>query len=180
MNLLPFDAINRLERELPIYFENGKIRSKVDLDDIIEEMAELFMLSYLHGKDTVDPNYKPTLRTIIETVDDDVAGQTWRERMREHYENGGTIEDVVRIIETEAHRDANTAAYEAAKKAGCKTKTWHTMQDDKVRDTHVYLDGVTIPIDAEFYSFRGGSTMFPGQWGIPEEDINCRCWLTYK
>ena len=180
MDLLPFDAINRLENELPIYFEDGKIRSKVDLDDIIEDMFGVFLLSYMRGSNLTNPDHKPTLKQIIATIDDDVAGMTWRERMKEHFAEGGTIDDVKRIIETEAHRDANTAAYEAAKAKGCTTKTWHTMGDDRVRDTHVYLDGVTIPIDAEFYSFRGGSTMFPGQWGIPEEDVNCRCWLTYK
>ena len=39
MDLLPFDAINRLERTLPIYFENGKIRSQADYEDIIDEIA---------------------------------------------------------------------------------------------------------------------------------------------
>lgn len=180
MDLMPFDEINRLENELPVYFEDGKIRSKVDLDDIIDEMFEIFLLSYNNGVQAVNPDYKPTLTEIMETVDEKVGGKTWRERMREHYESGGTLADVTRIIETEAHRDANTAAYEAAKKAGCTTKTWHTMLDDKVRDSHRYLEGVTIPIDAEFYSAYGGHTMFPGQWGIADEDCNCRCWLTYS
>ena len=49
MDLLQFDAINRLESELPIYFENGVIRSKVDLDDIIEDMFGVFLLSYMRG-----------------------------------------------------------------------------------------------------------------------------------
>ena len=48
------------------------------------------------------------------------------------------------------------------------------------RDTHTYLDGVVAPIDGEFYSFMGGSTQYPGQWGIAEEDVNCLCWLTYR
>ena len=180
MDLLPFDAINRLESELPIYFENGVIRSKVDLDDIIEDMFGVFLLSYMRGNNLTNPDHKPTLKTIMQTIDDDVAGKTWRERMKEHFNDGGTIEDVKRIIETEAHRDANTAAYEAAKAKGCTLKTWNAVMDERTRDTHAYLNGVTIPIDAEFYSFRGGHTMFPGQWGIPEEDVNCRCWLTYK
>ena len=180
MDLMPFDAINRLESELPIYFENGVIRSKVDLDDIIEDMFGVFLLSYMRGSNLTNPDHKPTLKQIMATIDDDVAGMTWRERMKDHFAEGGTIEDVKRIIETEAHRDANTAAYEAAKAKGCTMKTWNAVMDERTRDTHAYLNGTTIPIDAEFYSFRGGSTMFPGQWGIPEEDVNCRCWLTYK
>lgn len=180
MDLMPFDAINKLESELPIYFENGKIRSKVDLDDIIEDMFGVFLLSYMRGNNLTNPDHKPTLKTVMQTIDDEVQGKTWRERMRDHFNEGGTIDDVKRIIETEAHRDANTAAYKAAKAAGCTMKTWNAVMDERTRDTHAYLNGVTIPIDAEFYSFRGGSTMFPGQWGIPEEDVNCRCWLTYK
>ena len=180
MDLMPFDAINKLESELPIYFENGKIRSKVDLDDIIEDMFGVFLLSYMRGNNLTNPDHKPTLKTVMQTIDDEVQGKTWRERMRDHFDEGGTIDDVKRIIETEAHRDANTAAYKAAKAAGCTMKTWNAVMDERTRDTHAYLNGVTIPIDAEFYSFRGGSTMFPGQWGIPEEDVNCRCWLTYK
>ena len=180
MDLMPFDAINKLESELPIYFENGKIRSKVDLNDIIEDMFGVFLLSYMRGNNLTNPDHKPTLKTVMQTIDDEVQGKTWRERMRDHFDEGGTIDDVKRIIETEAHRDANTAAYKAAKAAGCTMKTWNAVMDERTRDTHAYLNGVTIPIDAEFYSFRGGSTMFPGQWGIPEEDVNCRCWLTYK
>jgi hypothetical protein len=48
------------------------------------------------------------------------------------------------------------------------------------RDTHIYLNGVSAPIDGEFYSFKGGSTQFPGEWGIAEEDVNCLCWLTFE
>ena len=180
MDLMPFDEINRLEQQLPIYFENGKIRSRADYEDIIDDMFYLFLLSYHQGSEAVNPDYKPTLKEAIETIDDKVDGLTWRERMKKHFDDNGTIADVVRIIETEAHRDANTAAYETAKKSGKTMKTWHTMMDDRVREQHQWLEGVTIPIDAEFYADGGGHAMYPGAFGIPELDINCRCWLTYK
>lgn len=89
-------------------------------------------------------------------------------------------EAITRIAETEAHRIANQAAYETAKASGATEKTWHCMMLPTSRDTHIYLDGVTAPIDGEFYSFKGGSTQFPGQWGIAEEDVNCLCWLTFS
>ena len=94
--------------------------------------------------------------------------------------NGGTGEDIARIADTETHRIANQAAYETAKKAGATEKTWHCMMLPTSRDSHIYLDGVTAPIDGEFYSFKGGSTQFPGQWGIAEEDVNCLCWLSFS
>lgn len=89
-------------------------------------------------------------------------------------------EAITRIAETEMHRIANQSAYETAKASGATEKTWHCMMLPTSRDTHIYLDGVTAPIDGEFYSFKGGSTQFPGQWGIAEEDVNCLCWLTFN
>ena len=86
---------------------------------------------------------------------------------------------IIRILETEMHRDANEAALETARHAGAKSKTWITMMDDKVRDTHDYLLGVTVGIDDEFYTYDGSHAPAPGMFGVPEEDCNCRCELEF-
>lgn len=86
---------------------------------------------------------------------------------------------IIRILETEMHRDANEAALETARHAGAKTKTWQTMMDDKVRETHDYLLGVTVGIDDEFYTYDGSHAPAPGMFGVPEEDCNCRCELEF-
>ena len=184
MDLMPFDELNKFEAALPPRFENGRIKSELDFEDILDDMLDIFLLSYANGvvetNATLASAYEPTLDDVMRTVDKEVAGKTWRERMREIYDNGGTIADVVRIAETEAHRDSNAAAYETARTVGAKNKTWHTMMDDRVRDTHYWLEGVSAPIDGEFYNYKGESTMYPGEWGIAEEDVNCRCWVTYS
>ena len=100
--------------------------------------------------------------------------------VQEYYNNGGDVYDIARIAATEAHRDANAAAYDAAKAAGAKRKTWHCMMLPTSRDEHIWLDGVSAPIDGYFYSSIGERTQYPGQWGVPEQDINCLCWLTYE
>ena len=185
MDLVPFDELNRFEAALPQYFdENRRIKSREAYEDMLDEMLDIFLLSYANGVTATNldlsSDYAPTLDDVMRTVDKEVVGKTWRDRMREIYDSGGTVADVVRIAETEAHRDSNAAAYETAKAVGATTKTWHCMMLDTSRDTHIYLDGVNAPIDGEFYSFKGGSTQFPGQWGIAEEDVNCLCWLTFK
>ena len=185
MDLMPFDELNRFEAALPQYFdESGRIKSRKDYEDILDEMLDIFLLSYANGVAatnlSLSSNYEPTLDEVMQTVDEKVVGKTWRERMQEHFDNGGTLDDVVRIAETEAHRDANAGAYKAAIFGGATEKVWHTMMDDRVRDSHFWLEGVSAPIDGVFYNFEGASTMYPGQWGIAEEDINCRCWLTYQ
>lgn len=185
MDLMPFDELNRLEDMMSIYFdESGHIRSKEDLYDLIDDMLDLFLLAYAKGQtatnESLSSEVSAPLSEVMDTVDREIAGKTWRYRMNEYFENGGTQADIKRIIETETHRDANEGAYNTARKAGATTKEWHCMMLPTSRDTHIYLDGVTAPIDGEFYSFMGGSTQFPGQWGIAEEDVNCLCWLTYS
>ena len=82
------------------------------------------------------------------------------------------------IARTETSRVINQAKNEAMKQAeeqGVRsTKTWISEDDEKVREAHLELDGTTIAVDADFVS-SGGSAAGPGQFGIPEEDINCRC-----
>lgn len=183
-NVLPFDELNQLKASLPAHFENGKIKSKEDLDEILDMLEDLFLLAYANGveitNESLSSDYQPTIEDVMETVDKEVAGKTWRDRVKDYYSKGGTEGDIVRIAETESHRDSNEAAYKTAKASGAKTKTWHCMMLPTSRDTHIYLDGVNAPIDGEFYSFKGGSTQFPGQWGIAEEDVNCLCWLTFE
>lgn len=184
MDLLPFDEINRFEAGLNQYFnEEGRIKSRKAYEDLLDEMLDLFLLSYANGVENTNLSlssaYEPPYEQVMRTVDAEVVGKTWRERMEEYYDNG-TADDVIRIVETESHRDANAGAYDAAVAAGATEKVWHTMKDDKVRDTHYWLEGVAAPIDGVFYNYLGESTMYPGQWGIAEEDCGCRCWLTYR
>lgn len=181
---LPFDEINRFKETLSRHFENGVIRSAKDEEDIIDEMLDLFLLSVANGSASANFDLGADVhlgtKTAIDIVDREIAGKTWRDRVREYFENGGTEADIARIAETEAHRDANEGAFVTATKAGATTKTWHCMMLPTSRDSHIYLDGVSAPIDGEFYSINGGSTKFPGEWGIAEEDCNCLCVLSYE
>lgn len=189
-SILPFDELNNLTYTLKARFPSGKLVNadgnfvKSDLYDVIDMMLDLFLLAYAQGNSVTNANlssnWTPTVDDAMKIVDRKVAGKTWRERVEEHFVNGGSVDDLVRIAETEAHRDANTAALDTARKAGAKTKTWVTMGDEKVRDPHQYLDGVTIGIDDEFITYDGGHAKAPGLFGIPELDINCRCILTFK
>ncbi|MBO7205141.1 MAG: hypothetical protein J6V08_01840 [Candidatus Methanomethylophilaceae archaeon] len=193
MDVMPFDELNKFKAAIPIFFnEDGRIKSKADFDSLLDMLEDLFLLSYANGVELTNLSLgsaiEPTAEEVRETIDKKIQGKTWRDRMDGYFpktvsdsgQAAGTINEVIRIAETEAHRDSNAAAWSTAKKAGATQKIWHTMQDDRVRDSHYYLEGVAAPIDGEFYSFLGNSTQYPGQWGVAEEDVNCRCWLTYK
>lgn len=56
-------------------------------------------------------------------------------------------------------------------------KTWVTMMDEKVRDTHQYLEGMTVPLDDEFYTYDGDHAQAPGGFTAAQNNCGCRCQL---
>lgn len=87
-------------------------------------------------------------------------------------------EKLQRMIECEANRCFNSGVFEAGKGIKGLTKTWETMGDDRVRDTHWWLEGKTIPFDEKFVTFDGDSADAPEMFELAENNVNCRCWLS--
>ena len=184
MTILPFDEINRMKEEIPIFLnENGVIRSEEDENEFVEELEDLFLLCYASGvdgaNDDLGTGLAPSIDEVEATIYQKVAGKVWTERIREYLQSG-TIADIERVIDTEAHRITNEAAFDTARKGGARTKTWNCMFLPDSRDTHKVLDGVSAPIDGYFYTYLGNRTMFPGEFGVAEEDVNCQCILTFS
>ena len=85
------------------------------------------------------------------------------------------------IAQNEANTAYNHVDYITAKEEGKQYKTWITEGDERVRDAHVEVDMMTIPIDD--YFLVGGDTMrYPHDYlnSSPENLINCRCVCTYE
>lgn len=89
-------------------------------------------------------------------------------------------EKLQRMIECEANRCFNTGMVEAVKDTKGVMKTWETMGDERVRLSHDYLEGMTIPFDEEFVTIGGDSAKAPGMFGEADQDVNCRCWISVK
>jgi len=190
-SILPFDELNKFK--LTVRERYGTERLRKDdtegLYDIIDMMLDLFLLSYAMGNRVTNENlgadasgkaWTPTAQDAETVINRKIKDKTWRDRVREHFENGGTAEDLIRIAETESHRDANESAVQTATKAGAKTKTWTTMMDEKVRDQHSYLEGMTVSINEDFYTYDGDHASAPGLFALPENNINCRCELVFN
>ena len=126
------------------------------------------------GVDIV-PDMDEMQRSIEKRIDD----KDFRDRIRE-YAPQGDAEAIVRVIDTDSTRVFNEGIVNAARRSGATTKTWQTMRDDKVRDTHFFLEGVTVPIDAEFYTYDGDRAYAPGDFTLAENNVNCRCVLTVR
>lgn len=157
-------------------------------EDIIDELLDLYLLAYFEGsQDAARVLMYPTepdIDAAKEAIDRPIGGKTFRERVHDYLngdmgETTGTpAEAIARVAETDSVRIYNEAGLATAKKAGAKNKTWHTMEDNKVRDTHLYLQGQTVPIDAYFYT-DNDKALSPGQFNKAELNCGCRCWLTY-
>lgn len=111
-------------------------------------------------------------------------GKTYRQMANDiKDELEGDLAKAQRIVRTEAHRVRELAGLKsvqhAAKQGIVMTKTWNTVEDERVRVRHSKLNGVTLPHDGLF-RIDGYEAPAPGQFGAPEMDINCRCFLTYE
>jgi SPP1 gp7 family putative phage head morphogenesis protein len=84
------------------------------------------------------------------------------------------------IARTEAHRIQSAATADAQWKAKEKgadvVKQWDSSLDGRTRDTHRQLDGQIRELDEPF-EVAGKKAMYPGGFGDPAEDCNCRCTL---
>ena len=183
MTILPIDEINAMEDKLKVHFnDEGKIKSRQDAEDIIDELLDLFLLSYANGATATNTELGTAVMPPVDAVEAavyaPVAGETWRDRVMGYYETGGSMFDITRIAETDATRIYNQGAVDAVIANGLEgstSKRWRTMQDDRVRDTHDYLEGMVVPFGSRFYTYDGDSADYPGGFALPENNVNCRC-----
>lgn len=159
-------------------------------EDIIDELLDLYLLAYFEGsKDAgkelmidVEPSVADAEREINKPID----GKTFRERVRDYIsgdmgETTGTpAEAIARVADTDSIRIYNDAKLTTAIKNGATEKTWRTMEDSRVRDTHVVLDMVSAPINGMFYTYDGDKAPAPGQFEKASNNVGCRCWITVK
>lgn len=153
-------------------------------DDFLSMLIEAYLLGFGENDD-VD------LVKLNQTIYKEIDGKTVFDRVKTHVENED-VEALLVVLTTEWHRNYNQGAYDGAvthnnsiqiqpSKGGkpYTMKKWVTMRDERVRDTHEYLEGVTIPINEEFYTKDGDHALFPSDFENPSNNINCRCILEY-
>ena len=84
---------------------------------------------------------------------------------------------IARTESTKAINLASVQAYNTAMADGIKIrKEWLSARDDLVRETHQELDGQIVGVNELFtVPSTGDQSMSPSAFGVPSEDINCRC-----
>jgi len=105
-----------------------------------------------------------------------LAEQDYESELRHVFEIAGQSR-AERLSQTLVTDFTNFGGFEVAQQGGLTHKTWITMGDNEVRDSHAALAGVTVPLG---YSFPHG-----GRWpgyirSAPQDRIGCRCWLSFS
>ena len=83
-----------------------------------------------------------------------------------------------RTMVTCAQNAGRQAAYERGESKGISgIKQWVSAHDERVRKSHLELDGEQVPVDQKF----SNGLRYPGdRAGVPQEVYNCRCAMVYR
>ena len=126
-----------------------------------------------------------TLAKLINTTTMDAI----RKALADGYDQGETITQLAKRIEdyfegnkdrartvarTETIAANNAGAQDRYAKEGIKQKEWLSAPD--ARPSHLEANGQVVGINEDF-KVGDGYGPGPGQIGLPEEDINCRCQI---
>ena len=185
--LMPFDEINALKEELTFgqyVRDDGKVGYSQTREEIEDTIETILVLSYIYGtnaaNDMLGTDFTPDVAKMDASINKRIAGKTWRERVRDYVDNGGTVEDIVRVADTESHRDTNEGIYDTAVEGGAQYKTWETMMDNRVREAHEELQGQTVPLNDVFVTWDGHEARYPGDFDTAEQTAYCRCYLEVR
>lgn len=87
------------------------------------------------------------------------------------------------IARTEAHRIQEASAQDARERAisrGARVvKQWDATMDGATREAHRRLDGQIVEVHEPFV-YGTLTAMYPGDFGDPAQDCNCRCKATQR
>jgi hypothetical protein len=180
--LAAFDEINALTSIS--YKSAGEDVSQIK-DDILSFLVNAYELGIQSVSQMLDcPTLPVDVSQLQKVIYTKIDGKNFENRADEHFQNG----DLARLqilVESEFHRVYNSALNDGAKRfsnlyADQITKTWITVGDERVRDTHRYLEQATVPIDSEFYTYDNDHAPYPGAFTKAENNVGCRCIIEYR
>ena len=184
--ILAFDEINALILTSFSQSDSRNVRKRIR--QVCDDLLSLLILAYTQGAEAaagmLDPDLTPDTDKMYEAIYAVIDGRNFETRAAE-YVLTGDLSGLQRLSESEYHRVFNTAMADSAENYAAESgfaieKTWHTLLDDKVRETHNYLEGRTAALSEEYYTFDGDHGRFPGDFTKAENNVNCRCYLTYR
>lgn len=185
--LVGFDEINQM-------ISTSYRLAVTELDDvqdqvaqIIDDLLSMLILAYNAGMDATAQNFAADLSVDLDALEDalytSIDGKTFEQRVQE-YVLARDMAGLSVVAASEYHRLYNAGAYDGAQQfvrtqgLGI-TKRWITVRDDRVRETHRYLEGMSVDVDEEFYTSDGDHAPYPGAFRKAKNNVGCRCIVIY-
>lgn len=173
---LKFDEINTLEAMLSYGGFDKDYARQLFRDALADAYIEGFAAAeyMLQQEEEMDDEL------LFYALEKEYDGESIYTKFDDYYEQGDN-EKLKVLVDSEFHRVYSQGGLDMATNSGRSVyKTWETMQDDRVRETHDYLEGVRIPINEKFVTLDLDEADAPGGFTLPENNVNCRCWLSYS
>lgn len=198
LDLLQSESFDSISRYLTECYENGWIGTLYDLQG--QNIPLLFRINQKQVIAAIETNSKLSkklydkLGVDIDELKKSIQAELSRgisqayshQQIARNLKNAAniTFNRATVIARTEGHRITQEATFNCqveAKKKGCQImKTWDSTLDMRTRPTHQYLDGQTVDVETPFVNVNGKEAMFPGDFEIAREDINCRCCMLQR
>ena len=151
--------------------------------DISFNANDPYVNDYLQGKigrriEYINETTRTRLaETLQEGINQGESIPTLANRVSEVFDEAKNVRSET-IARTETMSSVNGATYAGYKQSNVvESKEWIATPDARVRPHHISMDGQTVRLDAMFTSGLGNNAEHPGLFGIPEEDVNCRCTI---
>ena len=184
--VLAFDEINSLTKA-------SFKASSGDPEKVADDMLSFLINAYVLGNTNVNEMLQASVmidtNQMRQAIYENIGGKTFEDRIRDHME----VDDLVGLCilaESEFHRVYNAGAEDTAMTTASTVKSetgvvpviykeWLTRLDDRVRNTHDYLEGTRVPLGEDFYTYDGDHAPYPGAFDRAENNVNCRCIVVY-
>jgi len=171
------DALLEYMHFVDEYEEYGYIdvpATEILRESIVSLIEDAFIISQ-----TAESDAQAVYQTYADRISREIHESTMRNKGKDAYflsEDRATF-----IGEDESNGLCGYDELQEAYEYGKSKKTWHTVRDKAVRDTHKKVEGKTVPLEKPFV-VGGVEMMIPRDPEVdaPEETAGCRCWVTFS
>lgn len=208
-DLLKFDEVEQACKETynNLFATGGVPEEPKEKEEFLKEaedsILDLLIMAYVFGCDQAGDDLgiipEPDEEKTQKALDLKIDGKTYVDRLREAVigvsknekaeeqaeekekrpDNRTPEEKIETIMETEAHRMYGAGGYDMATDVPNVSKTWVDHGDDRVRESHKYINGLTVELNERFYTLDGDSALYPGDFTLPQNNVGCRCIIRY-
>jgi hypothetical protein len=129
-----------------------------------------------------DRRFDPTVRADrpLTSKQVDKITERYRQRMLAHRSKVIARTEALRSVHEGKDAMFQQAIESGQLEADNLIQEWNTARDERVRGSHAAMHGQTRRYGERFVSGDGHETLHPGGFGIPSEDIQCRCTVSTR